>query len=1066
MVRRKMLHLAVILSMLMTMVGFVLPAGAGASSLLYNPGALNFGSQQIGATSLPLQVDITNTDAGAVTITNITSLAPLQFAVNAGGCQANTLNNGQTCSFFVVFTPFSLGTVSSALVITKSVGGPTFYPVTGSGVSPMISFSPQQLSFGEQQIGTESAPQEIKFTNTGTGPVLFVAKFFLPFSLTDPNYNFSNDTCFPAVLGPGETCSVWVSFKPDATAPTPGEIDQEAHFAITAAGFPLDMSILLKGTAVWPKGNVTPSQLNFGDQRVFTYSAPQLVKLENTGTGPLAVPSDPDIIGLDANEFHIQNNHCQEGVIIPVAGNCTFEVNFRPTTVGVKTARVVFDNIGDLNSTVTLNGRGVAGSLSVDNGDLDFGPQQQGVISPIKKIKVTNTGTESVQIFALNIADIAGTNNFGIISDTCSPSSLAPTQSCEITVAFLPADLGDVSAVLDIFNSGNGGQGTPIQLAVLLRGVGTTIQGEISPVQLNFAPTGLNIYSTPQKVVFKNTGTGAITVPSDLTVTGSADFKIQSNQCEQGVVIPAGGECSFWVTFLPSATGVANGTIEIAGLTNFLVSLNAVGATGTATLSPTALNFGDQQVNVQSNPKTLTLTNTSQIPVLVNTATSSDNALFPLTNNSCNTTVLMPTQSCTADFSFLPTSEGPKMASASFATNAAGNPQSAPLLGNGVKAVAVFDASAVDFGNQVINTTSVAQTVKVTNKGPGNLLINSVMLTGANAGDYLISFNNGCAGQLAPNATCEVQVKFKPTAVGARNAFLTFDTNAAGAPNNVSLTGNGTPIPTYLVTLNVVGAGCTASAAPAGPYQGADTVTLTVNYNPATTIFLGWTIDGASAGYASPLDLGINNSSHNVLATCVAKPAFNDVNGATPYNDAILQLAARGVIKGYGNGNFGANDGILRAQMAAITVRLAGWSSLVKPNIFTDRCIGQNCIDDELWNAVAVTAFFQVARGYEDNTYRPFDSVANIQAVAFITRTMVKLGYWTFQPDNPAIYPNVSAGTGHRVDISTFYFYAGPIPGTNAANAWAQWDQPATRGYFAGIYWQAYASYFGVDQVP
>ncbi|HEY8602434.1 MAG TPA: hypothetical protein VIL85_28690 [Thermomicrobiales bacterium] len=40
------------------------------------------------------------------------------------------------------------------------------------------------------------------------------------------------------------------------------------------------------------------------------------------------------------------------------------------------------------------------------------------------------------------------------------------------------------------------------------------------------------------------------------------------------------------------------------------------------------------------------------------------------------------------------------------------------------------------------------------------------------------------------------------------------------------------------------------------------------------------------------------------------------------------------------------------------------------------------------------------------------------------------------------------------------------MPGTNPANAWAGRDQPASRAYFAGIYWQACASYFGTDLVP
>jgi hypothetical protein len=1092
MVRRKILHLAVILSMVLTMVSVVLPTAVGAAGVAISPAAITFDPQQIGTQSPPTLVTISNADASAnIKVGNITSGSG-NFGVTGNGCTNATLQPvvGDSCTFSVVFKPntISLGQLQTQITIQVSYdAGATFsnsfVNVSGTSTTPSFtietpnSHDPMVLDFHEMQVrdnptALQSVPQQVKFTNTGQGPILFVTKYFSGGAIS-PNppafadYNFTGDTCFLGIIGEGQSCDIWIAFAPQNV----GNQDGEANFVVLANGFPFDIGVILKGTGVYPKGNVTPSQLNFDDQRIFTYSAPQVVTLTNTGTGPLIVPNNPDIDGANDNEFHIQNNHCQGGVVIPVGGNCTLEVNFRPTSVGVKTARLEFGNIPGPNSAVTLNGRGIAGFLSVDNGELDFGPQQQGTISAIKKIKVTNTSTESVQIFAPLIFDIIGNNNFTLLSDTCSPSSLGPNDSCELTVSFQPRDLGDDSAVLQIINSGNGGQGTPVQLGVLLTGVGTTVQGEIAPVQLNFAANSMDLYSVPQKVTFKNTGTGAIILPDDLLVyesdgvTPSPDFTIQSNQCEQGAVVPANGECSFYVVFKPSAIGARTGQIKSASLTNFLVSINGIGAAGAATVSPSALNFGDQQVDVQSNPQTLKLTNTSSFPVLVTTATTSDAAHFPISNNSCDTTVLLQNQWCSADFSFKPSVEGPASANASFASNAAGAPQTAPLLGNGVKAVATFQASAVDFGNQVLNTTSATQIITVTNKGPGNMLISSVTLTGANAGDFIIYFNDGCAGQLAPNATCSVQVKFKPTALGVRNAFLTFNTNAAGAPNNVSLTGNGTSVPTYTVALNVTGA-CTASAAPVGPYAGGDTVTLTINYNAAATIFTGWTVDGVYAGFSSPLSFGINNSSHNVLATCVAKPAFTDVSGATPYGDGITHLAALGVIKGYGNGNFGANDGIVRAQMAAITVRLAGWNNLVKPNIFTDRCMGQSCIDDELWNDVAIAAFFQVARGYEDNTFRPFDPVLNIQGVAFITRTMIKLGYWQAQPDDPTIYPNVSTGTGHRIDIVTYYHYAGAIPGTNPLNAWAQWDQNATRGYFAGIYWQAWASYFGVDNLP
>ena len=98
----------------------------------------------------------------------------------------------------------------------------------------------------------------------------------------------------------------------------------------------------------------------------------------------------------------------------------------------------------------------------------------------------------------------------------------------------------------------------------------------------------------------------------------------------------------------------------------------------------------------------------------------------------------------------------------------------------------------------------------------------------------------------------------------------------------------------------------------------------------------------------------------------------------------------------------------------------------------------------------------------------PTTSVLQAQAISFIARAMVAKGYWQYQPDNPALYPNVPATSGHRVDLATYVAHAGALPGTDATAPWGGgtgWDQPATRGWFAAVLWQALDSHWGVDRV-
>ena len=96
-----------------------------------------------------------------------------------------------------------------------------------------------------------------------------------------------------------------------------------------------------------------------------------------------------------------------------------------------------------------------------------------------------------------------------------------------------------------------------------------------------------------------------------------------------------------------------------------------------------------------------------------------------------------------------------------------------------------------------------------------------------------------------------------------------------------------------------------------------------------------------------------------------------------------------------------------------------------------------------------------MARGFQDGTYKPTADVARAQTISFITRGMVARGYWTLQPDNPALYPNVPASSGHRRDLATWVHYAGPLPDRPAGAVWADWAAPATRGWFALVLWQA-----------
>jgi len=167
-------------------------------------------------------------------------------------------------------------------------------------------------------------------------------------------------------------------------------------------------------------------------------------------------------------------------------------------------------------------------------------------------------------------------------------------------------------------------------------------------------------------------------------------------------------------------------------------------------------------------------------------------------------------------------------------------------------------------------------------------------------------------------------------------------------------------------------------------------------------------------------------------------------------------------MRGYGDGGCGPGYAVVRAQGAALVVRAMGWEAEEWGTPFSD----QGMVDAGLWRAVGTLAHHDVARGWGDGTYRPAVPVASAQVVSLVTRAMVARGHWQPRPDDPALYPNVPAASGHRADLATFVGHAGPLPDAPTRGSFAAWDRPATRGWAARALWQALDSHGRVDRVP
>ena len=183
---------------------------------------------------------------------------------------------------------------------------------------------------------------------------------------------------------------------------------------------------------------------------------------------------------------------------------------------------------------------------------------------------------------------------------------------------------------------------------------------------------------------------------------------------------------------------------------------------------------------------------------------------------------------------------------------------------------------------------------------------------------------------------------------------------------------------------------------------------------------------------------------------------FGDLPGDGAEAEAVRALTLRGIIRGNGNGSFGPNDPTLRAQMAALIARPLALELESNGNKFPDRCDSSGCVDGALWRNVGALASRGVSQGFEDGTYNPRSAVLYGQTILFISRGLVKQGYWTLQPDNAKYFTNVPAGSARQQEdrqfLATYLFYTrnlGGIPGQGSTATFSGFDQPAPRAWFA-----------------
>ncbi len=722
---------------------------AGAS---VNPAALNFADQQVGTTSAPQTVTITNTGGANLVFSSI-SVNDNDFTVGNNTCATggDGLVPGASCTVSVIFQPTVMGSYTVTLTLTDNAAdSPQAVALSGTAFAPVASLSSASLSFGDQLLHTASSAQIVTLSNSGTAALAIS-------SITAAGDFAETNTC-GSTLAVGANCAISVIFTPTVTGARTGTLTLTDN----AADSP--QAVALSGTGIAPVASLSSASLDFGDQLLHTASSAQIVTLSNPGTAALAISS------ITAAGDFAETNTC--GSTLAVGANCAISVIFTPTVTGARTGTLtITDSAGGSPQAVALSGTGTEPLLNIAPASLSFGNQLLHTASSAQIVTLSNPGTA-----ALAISSIAASGDFAE-TNTCG-STLAVGANCAISVIFTPTATGARTGTLTITDNAGGSPQT-----VALSGTGTEPLLNIAPALLSFSNQLLNTTSGAQAVTLSNTGTAAMTIS---LIAASGDFA-ENNNCGASLAINA--TCAISVTFKPSAEGARTGTLTItdnAGGSPQTVALSGIGIEPMAVLSASTLDFGSQYIGLNGTPQTVTLSNTGSgatAPLSISGISAS--AGFVESSN-CGSSLAIGA-SCTISVSFVPTTAGAYTGALTISDNAGNSPQAVALSGTGVIGypTVTLNTTSLTFPSQQPGTISAAQPVIVSNTGHAVLNIGGIAI------DAGFQQTNNCGSSLGVGSSCTIQVSFAPVAksVGTITGNLTITDNAANSPQSVSLSG-------------------------------------------------------------------------------------------------------------------------------------------------------------------------------------------------------------------------------------------------------------------------------------
>jgi len=591
-------------------------------------------------------------------------------------------------------------------------------------------------------------------------------------------------------------------------------------------------ALAVGGTVNKPAFSPSPNRLDFGNQHTSQTSAGQSISISNSGPTPLVI-SGTTFSGINAAEFAVS------GATFPLTINpdnsAPITVTFTPASPGFRAASLVVTSMAvDSPAQIPLSGYGV--SSLPPTGTLQTwgynGYGQLGTGNNVSSSVPTNTvglpgpvvaaafdSNFSVALLPNGTVWAWGDNNDGELGNgTYGGTNSTPAQVSNLSGVIAINDISGYHHPLAIRSDGtvwawgNGGG----------YGLGNGQAFSNIPVQVfnaDFTPfTGAvkvasNNYTN---LILKSDGTLWAWGDNSYGLFGndtinSAYFPVQINSNIKSMA--AGlffslflkNDGTVWASGLNTNGQLGNGTntntstpIQLSGLSN-IIAVSAGNDFGLALKNDgTVWSWGHNNLGQLGNG---TITD-SNLPVQVNNlrgvndigtgvdaayAVKADGTLWAWGNNNYgqlgNGNNSQP--GCTCQVAPARVSNISQSIGVS-----GGNLFGATINGSITSPIFNFGDASLDFGNQILNQTSAARTITITNSGNSSLVISSTAISGPNAAEFTIT-GPSFPITIAPGNSSPVTITFKPTSLAIRLATLVVTSTAVDSPHQLPLSGFG-----------------------------------------------------------------------------------------------------------------------------------------------------------------------------------------------------------------------------------------------------------------------------------